>query len=156
MSYKIPKILSCTSSMITIFLVAFFLAHDYNKVNINNLTPDEKVFTGVLIFSEIILGFTILYLTLAGIWSGMILCCNDSDTSVFTFSFYKVIFLISGIISNFFIFSKLVTKRIIIDELITASGWLLVSNMFFIILITVINKIYQIREKKNRNDYEEF
>lgn len=154
MSYKIPKVLSCVSSMITTILVAVFLAKDYSNISIDNLSSDEKIFTGVLIFSEIILGLTMIYLTFACIWSGIVLCCNDEDKTTFQFSFYKVLFLLGCIASNFYLFYVLVTNRIMIDNLITASGWLLVSNMFFICIVGIINKIYQIRHKKK--EYQEF
>lgn len=154
MSYKIPKVLGCVSSMITTILVAVFLAEDYSNISIDNLSSDEKIFTGVLIFSEIILGLTMIYLTFACIWSGIVLCCNDEDTTTFTFSFYKVLFLLGSIAANFYLFSVLVTNKIMIDNLITASGWLLVSNMFFICTVGIVNKIYQIRNKKN--EYQEF
>ena len=153
MSYKLPKCLSCFSSIISTILVAIFLANDYSQISINDLTSDEKLFTGLLIYSEVNLGLTMFYIILSCIWSGMILCCNDNDNSTFQFSCTKVIFILTGVASNIYLFYKLLNNKLMIDHLITTSGWLLVSNMFFIILVTMIYKIYKLNQKND--NYEE-
>lgn len=154
MSYKLPKTLSCISSILTSVLVAVFLANDYKNISIDDLTYQEKLFTGFVIFSEINLGLIMFYIILSCMWSGMILCCNDEDTTTFQFSIYKILFILSGIGSNFYLFYRLIYESQIIDNLITASGWLLISNMFFVFLSTVTYKIYKL--KYGKNNYQEF
>lgn len=156
MSYKLPKCLSCFSSIISVVLVAIFLINDYSQISIDDLTSDEKLFTGLLIYSEVNLSLIMLYIILSCIWSGMILCCNDNDNSTFQFSFSKIIFILSGIASNFYLFYRLINQKMIIDNLITTSGWVLIGNMFFIMLTTSIYKIYKICNKNNNDHpYEE-
>ena len=142
MSYKLPKILGCGSSILCTILVAVLLSKDYSNISISDLSKDEKIFTGLILYSEINLGLTMIYVILSCIWSGMILCCNDEDNTTFQFSITKILFILSGVASTLYLFSKLIYSDKIIDDLITTSGWILVGNMFFIILTTIINKIY--------------
>ena len=148
MSYKLPKILSFSSSILSTILVAIFLINDYSNISISSLTKDEKVYTGLLLYSEINLGLSMVYLILSCFWSGMILCCNDKDTTTNNFSISKMIFILSGVASNFCLFFILIHNKIIIDSLLTASGWILIGNMLFIILTTVLYKIYKLNNKK--------
>ena len=103
MSYKIPKIFSFCSSISSILIVGYLLLQEYYNSTYKNLTYDEKVYSGLVIYSESNLFFSLIYVILSCIWSGIILCCNDKDESICQFNILKVLYLLSGVGYIYFI-----------------------------------------------------
>ena len=155
MSYKIPKIFSFLSSITSVFIVGLFLIQEYYNESYKGLTQSEELYSSLVVYSEVNLLACLLYITLSCLWSGVILCCNDKDESICQFSILKTLFLFSGIGTNIYLFILLIKNSEIINKKLTIAGWILISNLFFIILVTSINKIY-VLSKENKNSYGKF
>jgi len=153
MSYQIPKIFSFSSSIISVLLVGYYLLHEYYKSTYKNLTYNHKIYSSLVVYSELNLFLGLIYIILSCIWSGIILCCNDTDESICQFSIIKTTFLLSGVGTNIYLFYLLCINSSIVNYKMTVSGWILIGNLFSIILVTSINKLYFIIKHKKRNNY---
>lgn len=155
MSYLIPKIFSFISSISTIAIVGFFLIQEYYDNSYKNLEYNEKVYSSLVLYSELNLLFVIVYIILSCIWSGIILCCNDTDESICQFNLPKVVFLLSGVGTNVYLFILLTKSKSIVNKTLTTCGWMLIGNLIFVITVTSINKLYVLSKKNNKINYGE-
>lgn len=156
MSYKFPKCIGFISSFITCIVAGGLLIKEKDNISFNDLSKDDKIFGGILIFSEIFLFTLVSYFVLSCIWSGLMLCCNDRDTTVYQFSLYKVIYLLGGIASYIYMFVILCQNSIMISNDVTLASWFLVGNFLFVVGITSLNKVYNLccisQKEKGYND----
>ena len=144
MTYKFPKCFGFISSFITCIVAGGLLIKEKDKISFNDLSKDDKIFGGILNFSEIFLFTLVSYFVLSCIWSGLVLCCNDRDTTTFQFSLYKVVYLLAGIASYIYMFVILCQNHMMISNDITLASWFLVGNFLFIVSVTSLNKVYNL------------
>ena len=156
MAYKLPKCIGFITSFITCIVSGGLLIKEKDNISFNQLTKDEKIFGGLLIFSEIFLLTLVSYFVLSCIWSGLVLCCNDRDNTVYQFSIYKILYLLGGIGAHIYLFITLLSNYIMINNDITISSWFLVGNLLFVFTVTTLNKIYNLCCIKHNKDYDKF
>ena len=152
MSYKIPKCLAFISSLMCALIVGGFLIDQSNEITFNSLNKNKRLYLILVIFSEISLAMCVIYFTLSLVWSGIISCYNDDYNTTFQFSVSKILFLLSNFGANIYLLYHLIYHTNYINDNMDLCSWLLVGNMFFIILSTILYKCYHLYRKKNYED----
>ena len=153
MSYKIPKCLAFISSLMCALIVGGFLIEQSNEITFNSLNKNKRLYLILVIFSEISLAMWVTYFTLSLVWSGIISCYNDDYNTTFQFSVTKILFLLSNFATNIYLLYHLIYHTNYINDNMDLCSWLLVSNMFLIMLSTILYKCYHLYHKIN--DYED-
>jgi len=142
MLYKLPIIFGTISTTLTLFFTFVLFMKEYKTISFKKLehNREERTYLELVIFSTVHLLLMFGYFLLTYLWTGLLLCCSDHDKPSFNFSVWRVGFIFTGISVNCYIFYKLLTNKIIINDEATAIGWILVINMLSIIFVTSVNK----------------
>lgn len=144
------SILFVTISLFISIFSGILLVKEQNKLSFNNLNHDQKTYAVMLIYSNIYLLFCTGMILLSEIWYKIILCSNNDNNSIYSFGFFKIIFVLSGFVSIFYLFIHQIKYNDYIDDKIDTCSWLLIGNMIFILLVSFICKCII---SKNKNGY---
>jgi hypothetical protein len=157
MSKNIPLLLAFISSFICTIASGMLLIKERDELSFNDTSKHEKGYIVILIYAEIFLFLCICYYSIFFLWKRIGQCCNDTYNPTLTCSVYKILFLLSGIAADSYLFYHLIFHKDYINKYIDVASWILVGNIFFIILLNGIYKIYSLcsTHSKKSNAYIE-
>ena len=94
---KILQIVLFITSITTIVTNGILMIKEKNTLDFKTLTDKQDYYVGCLIYNECFMILLLTYIFLFYIYETIIGCCSEKST-VSTFSVFKILFIISGII----------------------------------------------------------
>lgn len=142
------KILLFLSSSITFIVNGILMIKEKNNLNFQSLNKNQDIYLGIIIYTELYLGFILLYNFLFYMYKNFYSCCNDDNITP-TFGCFKTLLILSGIGTHIGILYYLINNNIYITEHVNRISIIFISNMCFCIFIILIINIYKKCCKKN-------
>jgi hypothetical protein len=148
---KLLQIVLFITSISTIVTNGILMIKEKDTLDFKTLTDKQDYYVGSLIYNEFFMILLLTYIFLFYIYETIVGCCSDKST-VSTFSIFKILFIISGIVSHVSIMFYLFIHSNYIDENITNISIIFTTNFLFSIVFTLGVNIYKCYHKK---DYDE-
>lgn len=139
---------SCLGTFLT---NGILMIKEKNLLNFSELNKNQDFYVGILIYTEIFLGLITFYNILFYIYKYFYKCCNDNEITS-SFSLFKMIFLLSGIVSHITLFYYLIKHKYYIDENIQHINIIFCSNFIFNFFIILFINIYKNCKKNTENE----
>lgn len=149
---KLIKILIFLTSTLTFISNGIIMLKEKDTINFQSLNKNQDLYVGLLIYTEIYIGIILLYNLLYYIYEQFYNCCNDNRITT-SFSFFKTIFLLTGLVTHMIIAYYLISNKNYIDNNINTISIIFTSNLgisLFIILIINIYKKYSSTNEEER------
>lgn len=143
------KIFIFFASLGTVISNGVLMYQEKDQLDFNKLTKNQYFYIGILIYTEIFVGLIVLYNLLYYIYNFFYKCCNDNDLSS-SFSLFKMIYIISGIVSHLILIYFLIKNKNYIDDSIQNINIIFTGNLLISIFVIIVVNIY----KKCIKDYE--
>ena len=158
MSYKFLQCLITTSTLISSIICGGLIIKNHEEIDFNNYSNLEKSQFCVMMYVDVFYFLFVLYYVLKTIWSGIVFCWTDNYDDKPKFSIITLLAILLASIGNFYLLYYLGKDKLILNKEFTITSSILVSNMFFGILSSIVNKIclWYTNSEKLEKKYEEF
>jgi hypothetical protein len=140
------------ASTVTVFINGYLMLLEKDKLDFKELTKKEKTYTISLVYNEIYLGIFVIYTFIYFLYHSIMFCYTNKKIEL-TFSFWKAIYLFSGIISHIYSAYVLFFHPGYIDENIQTININFTVNMFVSLFgVFVTNLINSYKRKDHYVD----
>ena len=157
-SLKVQKGLGFLSSLTVLIMTGIFTISTGDTFT--SYTSEQKEYFIFLVLSETILAFFVIYQFMYVFWSGITSCYRSDNTPVTTsFSLSKAIWFLIGIGLHATLCYYLAIKEVSITHNLILSGWLLISNLGFVLILGLAFALFRYcrkrrsRQRENRINY---
>lgn len=134
-------------SSLTVLSNGILMINEKDKLNFNNLSINEKVYVGCLVYTEIYIIIILIYNSIYYIYKFIFSCFSEGELT-FSYSCYKSLFILSGLASQFYLIYVLITKDPFIDQNIYNINIIFVSNFLLIIFLATVFKCLKSKKKE--------
>jgi hypothetical protein len=151
--HNLLKLIIYISTTTVATVNGIMMIKEKEQIDISNLSTTQELYIFFIIYTQIYLILVLLYNILFCIYDNLNNCCSDKKITL-TFSVIKVLYFVSGLVSHCFLMYYVFIHKGYIDKTVDIISILYITNIYFVILLTIYINIYIYRNKKNYNEIE--